>query len=103
MITVALLGCSTPRAPAPIHPDAAAPAQTAACKSDGDCVLVDEGCCGCTGGGKRIAMLRSQVQQRNCEAVMCPQIMSNDPSCLDVARAYCKAGRCEISSVNDAK
>jgi hypothetical protein len=84
-----------------MHVDAAPTAVASACKSDADCELVDEGCCGCNEGGKRIAVLKGQAPKRNCEGTMCPQMISNDPSCLGVARAYCKAGKCELSSAND--
>src|SRR5262245_7964438 len=100
VITVAVLGCSTKQSPAPMHVDGPAQALTA-CKTDGDCELVDEGCCGCTAGGKRIAVLKGHAPKRNCEDVMCAQVMSNDPSCFGIARAYCKAGVCAITNAND--
>jgi len=85
-----------------MHTDAAPQAViSGGCKSDADCELVDGDCCGCNQGGKRIAVLKGQAPKRNCEGTMCPQMMSNDPSCLAGARAYCKTGKCEISGVND--
>jgi hypothetical protein len=84
-----------------MHVDAASQPALSTCKNDADCELVNEACCGCNEGGKRIAVLKGQAPRRNCEGTMCPQMISNDPSCLGVARAYCKAGKCELSSAND--
>jgi hypothetical protein len=84
-----------------MHNDAAPAAALSSCKSDADCELVDETCCNCNEGGRRIAVLKGHAPKRNCEGIMCPQMISNDSSCLPQARAYCKAAKCEISGVND--
>ena len=104
LLLIALaLGCSTQKTPAPMHNDAAAPTPVAssACKSDADCELVDETCCNCNEGGRRIAVLRGHAPKRDCSGIMCPQFVSHDPTCLPQTRAYCKAGKCETSAVND--
>ena len=84
-----------------MHNDAAPAQAISACKSDADCELVDETCCNCNEGGRRIAVLKGHAPKRDCSGIMCPQMMSNDPSCLPQARAYCRASKCETSSVND--
>jgi hypothetical protein len=84
-----------------MHADASPTQAISACKNDSDCELVDASCCGCNEGGKRIAVLKGHAPKRDCSGIMCPQMISNDPSCLAVTRAYCKAGACEISSTND--
>ena len=85
-----------------MHNDAApAAVASSSCKSDADCELVDETCCNCNQGGRRLAVLKGHAPKHDCSGTMCPQMMSNDPSCLAVTRAYCKAGKCEISSAND--
>jgi hypothetical protein len=94
------LGCSMQKTPARTEMHASDPMATA-CKGDGDCELVDEGCCSCNENGKRVAVLKGHAPKRNCEGVMCPQMMSNDPSCFKVARAYCRQGVCAITSVDD--
>ena len=84
-----------------MHNDAAPAQALSACKSDADCELVDETCCNCNEGGRRIAVLKGHAPKRDCSGIMCPQMMSNDPSCLPQARGYCRASKCELSGVND--
>ena len=83
-----------------------APAKAAAaalCKVDGDCVLVVDGCCGCTEGGKQRAVpaaARTAYENRRkamCRQTMCPALMSEDPSCV-ASRAVCKGGACAVGS-----
>src|SRR5262245_22692423 len=70
------------------------------CRTDTDCMLVDEGCCGCREGGRRVAIVSARLgdwqRARRCEEVMCIQSVSVDPSCAETARARCAAGRCEV-------
>jgi len=58
-------GCkrSSPEPPAAVRPlDAGAPLLPAGpCSADGDCALVDEGCCGCNEGGRRVAILSARM------------------------------------------
>jgi hypothetical protein len=83
-------------------PDAGAakPAPAAdKCARDADCVLVQDGCCPCSAGGKMVAIAKSHAkayaakQGLTCKHTMCPQVLSSDPSCFGVAAA-CKAGAC---------
>jgi hypothetical protein len=102
LLITLFLGCSTQKAPTPMHADAAPAQAISACKADTDCELVDASCCNCNEGGKRIAVVKGHAPKRECEGVMCPQIVSNDPSCRAIARAYCKQGTCAVSGVNDS-
>jgi hypothetical protein len=79
-------------------PDTKPPGTIDTCKVDTDCALVDEGCCGCNAGGKKVAIAASastlydQEHKQSCGGTMCPAVMSNDPSCH--ADAACEAGKC---------
>jgi hypothetical protein len=79
------------------------PATPAVCKVDGDCVLVVDGCCSCTSGGKQRAVpiaARASYESRRkamCRQTMCPALMSEDASCL-ASRAVCKDGVCALGS-----
>jgi hypothetical protein len=72
-----------------------------ACKVDGDCAIVTEGCCGCNEGGKQRAVLakaRPAYEKRRqglCKQTMCPALMSEDPSCV-AGSAICKDGACTL-------
>lgn len=71
----------------------------AQCAADADCVMVPADCCGCSAGGKQRALPRSEEardrreREQRCRDTLCPQVLSNDPSCRATAR--CVAGRCE--------
>jgi hypothetical protein len=81
----------------------AKPSPPSVCKVDRDCVLVVDGCCSCTEGGKQRAVpvaARSSYESRRkamCRQTMCPALMSEDPSCL-ASRAVCKDGACALGS-----
>jgi len=74
-----------------------------ACKVDRDCVLVVDGCCSCTEGGKQRAVpvvARASYESRRkaiCRQTMCPALMSEDASCV-ASRAVCKDGACALGS-----
>ncbi len=57
------------------------------CEINEDCVKVDAGCCGCNEGGEAIAIHKDKQGswekqlEENCSDVMCPQVISNHPSC----------------------
>ena len=92
-------GCgSTPAAP-----DQPAPILQPAdnCTTADDCDLVDA-CCGCSAGGKKIAIRKDAVagftasHDQRCAGVMCAQMMSQDPSCD--AEAICGSrNRCRVA------
>jgi hypothetical protein len=73
------------------------------CRSNADCVLVAEDCCGCTGGGKQKAVPRKEkasherARQARCAGTLCPAVMSQDPSC-SATSAVCKEGQCALGS-----
>jgi hypothetical protein len=73
---------------------AKASAEVAECQDDTDCVLVTDGCCGCNEGGKQRVIPRkardAYEKKRGalCKNTMCPQLMSEHPSC--VGRAVCQ-------------
>jgi hypothetical protein len=78
----------------------AAPAE---CQADADCTLVTDGCCGCTEGGKQRAVpvkARDGYEKKRkaiCRKTMCPQLMSEDQSCVS-GHAVCKEGTCGLGS-----
>ncbi len=72
------------------------------CKADGDCVLIQEGCCSCNEGGRKIAVAKLGAKKREAliqvqcgGGVLCPQVMSEDASCHG-GKAACIAGRCGV-------
>ena len=91
-----------PSSGADAPPAAAAPTTggASACVAQADCVLVQEGCCACSEGGRRIALLATRraayESARRCDEVMCAQAVSADPSCAPGASARCVAGRCVV-------
>jgi hypothetical protein len=74
--------------------------EAAECQADTDCVLVADGCCGCNEGGKQRAIPKrartnyEKKRQAICKKTMCPQLMSEDQSCVD--RAVCKEKTCAL-------
>lgn len=87
-------------APAHSRPKKAA-AVSVECERDADCVLVTDGCCGCNEGGKQRALpakardAYEKKRQSICKGGMCPQLMSEDQSCL--SRAVCKEKVCVLA------
>jgi hypothetical protein len=85
--------------PAHSRPKKAA-AAVVECQQDTDCMLVTDGCCSCSEGGKQRALPRKardayeKKRQAICKSTMCPQIMSEDQSCL--GRAICKEKVCVL-------
>jgi hypothetical protein len=77
-----------------------APAASADCKTDADCVAVDDDCCSCNEGGKRRAIPKKQRAayekelRKRCQGTMCTEVMSQDATCSQ--RATCNAGICEL-------
>src|SRR5215813_9388426 len=63
-----------------------APASTADCKTDSDCVLVPDECCSCNQGGKQHAIPKKQKEsyekerKKRCADAACTEMMSEDPS-----------------------
>jgi hypothetical protein len=87
----------------PAAPDQPAPVLQPAdnCTTADDCDLVDA-CCGCSAGGKKIAIRKDAVagfmasQGQRCAAVSCLAVMSTDPSCD--AEAICGSrNRCRVA------
>jgi len=82
-------------------PPADGAAAAAVCKVDADCVLVPDGCCDCSAGGKLRAIPSAKKsaderdRKKRCADTVCPAVMSSDPSCGGTAT--CKEGRCAIA------
>jgi hypothetical protein len=99
-VVVALL-FGPPAHSRPGHPKKAA-APVAECADDTDCILVTDGCCGCHEGGKQRALPRKareayeKKRQAICKKTMCPQLMSEDQSCL--GHAVCKEKVCAVGN-----
>ena len=93
----------TPAMSSPSPKKAKGKAAVAECKTDDECVLVIDGCCGCSEGGKQRGIpgkardAYEKKRQHKCSQTMCPQMMSQDPSC-EAARAVCKEGVCATGS-----
>ncbi len=72
------------------------------CTTDSQCITVASSCCGCTAGGKNMAINKSEHAQwlkdraSNCKDTICPAVISQDESCS--ATAVCVKGQCELSS-----
>jgi hypothetical protein len=79
---------------------AKAPATAAACKIDKDCVAVVDDCCPCNEGGRQHAIPKKDQaayekdRHKRCQGTMCAEVVSQDPSCSQVA--ICGAGLCEL-------
>jgi hypothetical protein len=82
------------------HKSKAAPAATADCRADADCVLVPDDCCSCNQGGKQRAIPKKQKdayekeRKKRCGDTACTEMVSTDPSCAQ--RPFCGAGICEL-------
>jgi hypothetical protein len=94
------LGCGSrpPDKPAP-RPDPGEPADH--CTVSEECDLVDA-CCGCNAGGRKLAIRKDAVAaftasyQERCRGQMCPQMISQHPSCD--AEAVCgNRNRCRVA------
>ena len=78
----------------------AAPASSADCKTDTDCVLVADDCCPCSEGGKQRAIPKKQKdtyekdRKKRCAGTACTEMMSDDPTCSQ--KPFCGAGICEL-------
>ena len=69
------------------------------CRSDSDCVIVNDGCCSCESGGKAKAVdhtsvLQWQQTQLECDLNLCNGSQSADPSCSKKAR--CVNNTCQL-------
>jgi hypothetical protein len=77
-----------------------APASTADCKTDKDCVLVPDECCPCSEGGKQRAIPKKEKEsyekdrKKRCADTACTESISTDPSCSQTP--FCGAGICEL-------
>jgi len=74
-----------------------------ACKSDGDCALIQAGCCDCNHGGSKISVGKAGAAKREAlelvkcggkqnGGIFCAEVVTNDASCS--AEAACVDGRC---------
>jgi hypothetical protein len=95
VLAVALLGCGHKSAPG--KPPAAADRNS--CAVAEDCTLV-EACCGCTAGGRRVAIRKDAVAEydasrpQRCSDSACTAVISTHSSCS--AEATCEAGTCKV-------
>lgn len=69
------------------------------CDQDSDCVSVKADCCGCTAGGKAIALNKAHqngwLENLGCKDTMCPAVMSNDSSCIN-KEPKCENNKCKL-------
>ena len=86
------------------EPSAQTSATGVLCKTDDECVIVQDGCCSCKNGGKNTAILKTEQQawqaklSAECADIMCATVISNDKTCYTVAK--CVDGKCEAASAN---
>jgi len=70
------------------------------CVTDEDCIMVDDGCCGCTAGGRATFINRIYEDEWNeklreeCEGMVCPTVISDHSSCI--LQPECSGGTCQI-------
>ena len=69
------------------------------CDQDSDCISIDKNCCGCNAGGSAVAINKKFKddwnKKLNCEKIMCPAVMSNDPSCFQEPK--CENNKCILA------
>jgi len=93
-------GSTEPRPAAKAEKKVEKKAAAEKCQRDADCALVADDCCPCTAGGKQKAMARKHVdayektRAQRCAGTMCAEMMSQDPSCSEVA--VCEGGSCKL-------
>lgn len=95
-----VLGCGGKPPDKPGRPsEPAEPADN--CAVSEECDLVDA-CCGCNAGGRKLAIRKDAVAaftasyQERCRGQMCPQMISQHPSCD--AEAVCgNRNRCRVA------
>lgn len=98
-------GCLQPQNELPIVPfvpvDSVSLEAMGSCSVDSDCVLVQEGCCSCSGGGENIAIndffsdFYFENYLSNCVDVMCPAVFRLG---CESEVADCVDGACVVSS-----
>jgi hypothetical protein len=72
------------------------------CKTTSDCTVEPVECCDCNQGGKLEAVSKKQFAKdkaarvASCKGIMCPQFVSNDPSCSE--HAECVDGACVLAA-----
>ncbi|MGE0870269.1 MAG: hypothetical protein AB7P03_17015 [Kofleriaceae bacterium] len=98
---VAVLALSACSSAPPSNPKAAPTSDDRnSCESADDCVLV-EACCGCSGGGRRVAIRKDAVtdydatRAKRCADSTCTMAISTHPSCD--AEAICDQGHCRVA------
>jgi len=96
LVLVLALGCGQQASPGKPPPVAA---ERDTCAVAEDCTLV-EACCGCSAGGKRVAIRKDAVAEydatraKRCGDSVCPAVMSDHSSCN--AEAACESGHCKV-------
>jgi hypothetical protein len=104
VLVTAVVACSQPpKPPASGGGGGSAPAPSGdrdSCTSADDCTLVDQ-CCGCNAGGGKLAIRKDHAgafeaqRHKECGDMVCPAVISNDPSCMAVA--ICSGGTCTVA------
>ena len=85
-----------------VRPEPKPEAEWLGCTADADCVTSRDGCCGCSGGGKALAIAKKNFDdydgllEMECGMSPCSAVVSADPSCKLSAR--CEAGKCVLGT-----
>ncbi|MEZ6256002.1 MAG: hypothetical protein R3B92_04500 [Patescibacteria group bacterium] len=71
---------------------------TYACEQNTDCIKVQADACGCTAGGNSTAINKAFEKSwiTAFPQVMCPQVISEDPTCSSTSVPKCVNNRCEL-------
>ena len=78
--------------------------QLRACSTSAECVKAVEGCCDCANGGRNTAINRKflspwlKKREAGCLTVMCPAVLSTDPSCSETHSPQCVEGTCQLTA-----
>lgn len=82
------------------QPSTPSPTEFDACTSDGDCISVRGGCCGCNQGGNARAINKGKQSEYEaslqCTGIVCAQVISTDASCSAIPK--CIVNKCTLSA-----
>lgn len=69
------------------------------CIQNSDCVSIKADCCGCAAGGKATSVNKAYqsewLDNLDCKDIMCPAVMSGDPSCIS-KEPKCENNKCAL-------
>jgi len=84
----------------PVEPVTPEPEPVEGCQADTDCAIVSADCCGCSSGGRNMALPAKdsiewdQKLGKSCKDVGCPAVIAQDVSCYSIP--HCVGGECVL-------